>query len=571
MSKRQIQKTRDRKAKQKELRQAKRSAPATSEPASKAPSRRGAFFSSTANLARRHLAIIYVIGACLLVGLVSWGTVAWLTAPEPGPEVGNRAPDFVLQTVDGSSISLRDLRGKIVILDFWQAQPSLCSPSQSSPGGGSQLGGELQAVLDRWPDKKLAILAIAPIADSAEGQELVKELGITFPVGLDPAKETYKNYHLAYDPTRVFIDKRGVIRAIMPGPALSTDEIEATLRSIKRNRKIETTRPLISNVLVLSVADKEAQVEFATDRPAVGWVMTDNPDSASCTAPEATATSNHAITLHNLKPNTTYHFRAFASDQASMESPSLSRAYSFTTLVDTLPPVISGMAVSDITDSSATINWSTDEPAISQVEYGTSANSGQMLKQEEAVTTSHSTSLATLDPDTTYQFTITSTDPSGNKAITSGSFITLSPIISSEPVAVGDPAPDFTLPTLDGKAISLSDYRGKTVLVHFWTIKCRSCRAEMPLIQDFYTKSREDDVVVLAIAFQDSAEEVKAFVISNNISLPVLLDSEGKVDARYQPTVFPYTYFIDGAGMVRNIKEARFDTLDEIEEILESL
>ena len=243
-------------------------------------------------------------------------------------------------------------------------------------------------------------------------------------------------------------------------------------------------------------------------------------------------------------------------------------------MADTLPPSISNITVSDITDYSVTISWSTDELSTGQIEYGIIGSSNQMLKPEDNLAESHSTILATLEAATSYEFTISAQDSSGNQASTTSSFTTLIPSPDPGPVTltVGDPAPNFTLPALDGKAISLSDYKGKTVMVHFWSALCHACKAEMPLIQHFYTTSQNDDLVVLALSLVDEPDTVKEFTISNNITLPVLLDPEAKLQIRYNPPPpFPTTYLIDSNGIIRNIKEGRFLNIDEIQEIMKSL
>ena len=70
-------------------------------------------------VARRYYPITIVVGICLL-GLIGWSVVTSINAPEVGPEIGKRAPDFVLQTLDGESVTLDDFRGRMVILNYWQ-------------------------------------------------------------------------------------------------------------------------------------------------------------------------------------------------------------------------------------------------------------------------------------------------------------------------------------------------------------------------------------------------------------------------------------------------------------------
>lgn len=84
---------------------------------------------------------------------------------------------------------------------------------------------------------------------------------------------------------------------------------------------------------------------------------------------------------------------------------------------DITPPVISGVDISHITESSTTINWATDEPATSQVKYGTSDAYGSTTLLDDSLTTSHSVTLTQLKPKTTYHFRIRAVDEAGNEAL----------------------------------------------------------------------------------------------------------------------------------------------------------
>lgn len=102
---------------------------------------------------------------------------------------------------------------------------------------------------------------------------------------------------------------------------------------------------------------------------------------------------------------------------------------------DTTPPFIFDVAVSNITDTTATIIWSTDEPATSQTEYGETSDYGSGAGLNYTLVTTHSVSLDELEPDTTYHFRVTSDDTNGNRAISEDNIFTTlpdttSPIIS---------------------------------------------------------------------------------------------------------------------------------------------
>lgn len=122
----------------------------------------------------------------------------------------------------------------------------------------------------------------------------------------------------------------------------------------------------------------------------------------------------------------------------------------------------------------------------------------------------------------------------------------------SEPIAaVSEAAPDFQLQNLDGQPISLSDFKGKPVLINFWATWCGPCVSEMPYIQEIHEEWPDKGLVVLAINIGDSSSEVEQFLQNHNLSLPVLLDTKKVVAQRYSIRAIPTTFFLDKDGMIQ--------------------
>lgn len=129
-------------------------------------------------------------------------------------------------------------------------------------------------------------------------------------------------------------------------------------------------------------------------------------------------------------------------------------------------------------------------------------------------------------------------------------------------------APDFTLSTLDGKEISLVDYRGSPVLVNLWASWCPPCRKEMPDIQKAYETYTEQGLVILAVnaTHEDNLNSVKEFVEKNNLSFPIPLDTTGEVNRLYNLHSLPTTYFINRNGIIEKIiigGPMRFPTIEK--------
>lgn len=126
----------------------------------------------------------------------------------------------------------------------------------------------------------------------------------------------------------------------------------------------------------------------------------------------------------------------------------------------------------------------------------------------------------------------------------------------------GEKAIDFTLTDLDGKKVSLSDYKGKNVYLNFFATWCPPCRAEMPDIEKMYQKYKDKDFVVLAVNLGEDRDTVKSFIKENGYSFRVLLDSEQSVGQQYATTAIPVSVFIDKNG---NVVSKRVGALRETE------
>lgn len=117
----------------------------------------------------------------------------------------------------------------------------------------------------------------------------------------------------------------------------------------------------------------------------------------------------------------------------------------------------------------------------------------------------------------------------------------------------GFAAPDFTLETLDGQTITLSDLQGQVLLINFWASWCLPCREEMPAIQQVYEQYRDQGFVVLAVNLQEKNAQVAAFTEQLELTFPILMDRDGDVFDRYRVMALPSTFFVDRAGVIQDV------------------
>lgn len=111
------------------------------------------------------------------------------------------------------------------------------------------------------------------------------------------------------------------------------------------------------------------------------------------------------------------------------------------------------------------------------------------------------------------------------------------------------PAPDFTLTDLEGNPVRLSDFRGKTVLLHFWATWCGVCRHEVGALNALAKSLGDDEVLLSVVANGRDRDAIARFVAERGVRYPVLLGNEAVLEA-YRVTMFPTNYFLDREGRI---------------------
>lgn len=133
----------------------------------------------------------------------------------------------------------------------------------------------------------------------------------------------------------------------------------------------------------------------------------------------------------------------------------------------------------------------------------------------------------------------------------------------------GNLAPDFELRTVDGKAMKLSGLRGKKVIVNFWATWCPPCRLEMPEMEKFYTKNKNEGIEILAVNLtkaEKSRADVPAFIAAYGITFPVLLDENSDVARLYKVSSIPASFIIDTQGVIREkiVGPMTYDSMEKM-------
>lgn len=117
----------------------------------------------------------------------------------------------------------------------------------------------------------------------------------------------------------------------------------------------------------------------------------------------------------------------------------------------------------------------------------------------------------------------------------------------------GQAAPAFTLDTIDGQQVSLADYKGKVVLIDFWSTTCKPCLQEMPELVEIYKARKDKGFEILAIATDppETVANVRPVAKNHGMIFPVLLDEESEVMDLYNPKgTLPFTLIVNRSGNI---------------------
>ena len=137
----------------------------------------------------------------------------------------------------------------------------------------------------------------------------------------------------------------------------------------------------------------------------------------------------------------------------------------------------------------------------------------------------------------------------------------------------GAPAPQFQLASSSGKPLSLTDLKGRIVLVNFWASWCGPCRKEMPLLEQLNRQYRTKGVTLVGVNVEPDSAAATDWLKATPVSFPILFDVDSKVSKLYQVEGMPNTVILDRKGNVRYIHRgysagAENEYLDQIRALI---
>ncbi|MEO0422113.1 MAG: TlpA disulfide reductase family protein [Pseudomonadota bacterium] len=143
------------------------------------------------------------------------------------------------------------------------------------------------------------------------------------------------------------------------------------------------------------------------------------------------------------------------------------------------------------------------------------------------------------------------------KTLAASSLLTLGLLFSAggltKSTYEGQPAPDFTLKSLGGENVRLSELRGQVVMINFWASWCGPCRQEMPLLEALYQRYNPLGFELLGVNVEQDVDDAKRWLADTSVSFPVLLDPSNQLTKMYQVKAMPSTILVDRDGNVRHL------------------
>ncbi len=181
--------------------------------------------------------------------------------------------------------------------------------------------------------------------------------------------------------------------------------------------------PIISSLTVNEITESTGRVVWSTDQPSSSQLSYGKNGSLNGNVSKPDITTDQAIRLSNLDCGSEYSYRLVATNTEGTASVPADGTFNTLdcagdNLVDQTQPIITGQNVSGVKGEGVTIVWSTDEPASTQLNFGTTSSFGTLTPESDVTGTNfHVVTLTGLNCSTTYYYQMISKDPSGNTAI----------------------------------------------------------------------------------------------------------------------------------------------------------
>ncbi len=147
--------------------------------------------------------------------------------PPPSPQTGFTAPDFTLDILGGGTVSLSDLRGQAVLVNFWA---TWCPPCRAEMPA-------IQRVYDRYRDQGFTVLAVDLQESDAQVAAFAEDMGLTFPILMDRDGSVFARYRVMALPSTFFVDRDGIIRELTVGGPMTEAFIESQVTSLLATSK----------------------------------------------------------------------------------------------------------------------------------------------------------------------------------------------------------------------------------------------------------------------------------------------------------------------------------------------
>jgi type VI protein secretion system component Hcp len=234
-----------------------------------------------------------------------------------------------------------------------------------------------------------------------------------------------------------------------------------TSGSITVQAAADATPPTISSVAVSGITSTTATITWSTNELSDTRVSYGTTIGYGSNTNSGTLVTAHSQQLTGLASQTAYHYRVLSADATG--NLATSSDYTFTTL-DIVAPTISNVTATGITSSSATIAWTTNEAASTQVEYGTTTSYGSSTTLNGSLVTSHLQSLSGLASGTTYHYRAKSSDTAGN------------PTTSNDYTFTTSAAADTTAPTIS--SVTATGITSSSATIAWTTNEAASTRVE---------------------------------------------------------------------------------------------